>query len=70
MLAGLDPPRLDEARGWFPKAADTGHPLAKFNLGLVLKRLEIPHLHETRASFERTARDSDTEAMVNSGCCC
>ena len=67
LLAGLEPPQLDAARGWYQKAADAGDTDAMVNLGLMLEQLERPQSDAARAWYRKAADAGDTDAMVNLG---
>ena len=45
----VDPPELDQARGWWQKAAEAGHTGAMFGLGVLLAdQVDPPELDQAR----------------------
>jgi Trypsin-like peptidase domain/Sel1 repeat len=65
LLAGLEPPDLVGARGWYQRAAEAGNTNAMNNLGLLLAELEPPDLVGARGWLEEAAETGHTDAINN-----
>jgi TPR repeat protein len=68
LLAYSDPPELVEARRWWMVAANAGHAVAQYNLGLLLStRVDPPELVEARRWYTAAAQGGFAAAQVNLG---
>jgi TPR repeat protein len=60
----MDPPELDQARGWYQKAAEAGHTSAMYGLGVLLEdRMDPPELDQARGWYQKAAEAGHTSAM-------
>ncbi len=64
----MEPADLAEARTWYTKAAQAGHPGAQYNLGVLLAdRLDLPDLAEARTWYTKAAEAGHVSAQNNLG---
>ena len=68
LASRVDPPELDQARGWFQKAAEAGHTGAMYNLGILLAdHVDPPELDQARGWYQKAAEAGHPDAMVQPG---
>ena len=64
----VDPPELEQARGWYQKAAEAGNTFAMFALGYLLAdRVDPPELKQARGWYWMAAVSGNTDAMFALG---